>query len=157
MKRFLKFDTEDAKSGVAPVDKNGVIKPDFGSGSQVQANWNEDDSSSPAFIQNKPTSLGSGITWFSYSSGQSEDFLIKGKEWTASGERASIDEFLNAYENGDVRIKATFIECATAYSGITSVVSVLDKYVMCDRNRIEIVLNNIGNTTFKRIYIGENV
>ena len=26
MKRFLKYDTEDAKNGVGPVDKNGIIK-----------------------------------------------------------------------------------------------------------------------------------
>lgn len=155
MKRFLKFDTEDVKSGVAPVDKNGVIKPDFGSGSQVQANWNEDDASSPAFIQNKPTSLGSGITWFSYSSGQ--NFLIKGKEWTESGERVSIDEFINTYENGDIRIKGKFGASGVYYSGIVSVLSIRDPYSICDCNRLEIVTINIGSTTLGRIDIDEYV
>ena len=53
MKRFLKYDTEDAKNGVGPVDKNGVIKKDI-SGGGMQPDWNQIEESEPDFIKNKP-------------------------------------------------------------------------------------------------------
>ena len=54
MKRFLKYDTEDVKNGVGPVDKNGVIKKDISGGGGVQPDWNQIEESEPDFIKNKP-------------------------------------------------------------------------------------------------------
>ena len=61
MKRFLKYDTEDAKNGVGPVDKNGVIKKDISGGGGVQPDWNQLEESEPDFIKNKPFGLLRGV------------------------------------------------------------------------------------------------
>ena len=57
MKKFLCYDTEAAARGEINVDSRGMLKPTTPS---AQADWNENDSSSPAYILNKPENLGGG-------------------------------------------------------------------------------------------------
>ena len=55
MKRFLKYDTEITKKENSPVDKNGLIKENIvGGGSSVQPDWNQNDSTQPDYVKNRP-------------------------------------------------------------------------------------------------------
>ena len=54
MKRFLKYDTEIVKKENSPVDKSGVIKENIGGGSSVQSDWNQNDSTQPDYVKNRP-------------------------------------------------------------------------------------------------------
>ena len=54
MKRFLKYDTEITKKENSPVDKSGVIKENIGGGSSVQPDWNQNDSTQPDYVKNRP-------------------------------------------------------------------------------------------------------
>lgn len=55
MKRFLKYDTEITKKENSPVDKNGLIKENIvGGGSSVQSDWNQNDSTQPDYVKNRP-------------------------------------------------------------------------------------------------------
>lgn len=54
MKRFLKFDTEDAKNGIGPVDRNGVIKKDISGGGGTHPDWNQNDETQPDYVKNRP-------------------------------------------------------------------------------------------------------
>lgn len=78
---------------------------------QVQSDWNENDSSSPAYILNKPESLGGGVTWFSLSfttsSWEGHDSNIKKGETWSSGVSTTSEELLDAFKNGLVRAHIT--------------------------------------------------
>ena len=55
MKRFLKYDTEIVKKENSPVDLNGLIKENIvGGGSSVKPDWNQNDSTQPDYIKNRP-------------------------------------------------------------------------------------------------------
>ena len=55
MKRFLKYDTEITKKENSPVDKNGLIKENIvGGGRSVQPDWNQNDSTQPDYVKNRP-------------------------------------------------------------------------------------------------------
>ena len=55
MKRFLKYDTEITKKENSPVDKNGLIKENIvGGGSSIQPDWNQNDSTQPDYVKNRP-------------------------------------------------------------------------------------------------------
>ena len=76
-----------------------------------QADWNENDSSSPAYILNKPESLGGGVTWFSISFTNSSwtgnmSNIKKGNTWS-SGASTTSEELLDAFKNGLVRAHIT--------------------------------------------------
>ena len=76
-----------------------------------QADWNENDSSSPAYILNKPESLGGGVTWFTISftnsswAGNSSN-IKKGEVW-ATGSSTTSEELFDAFKNGLVRARIT--------------------------------------------------
>ena len=76
-----------------------------------QADWNENDSSSPAYILNKPESLGGGVTWFTISftnsswSGNMSN-IKKGNTWS-SGASTTSEELIDAFKNGLVRARIT--------------------------------------------------
>ena len=62
MKRFLKYDTEITKKENSPVDKNGVIKENIvGGGSSVQPDWNQNDSTQPDYVKNRPFYTGNPV------------------------------------------------------------------------------------------------
>ena len=61
MKRFLKYDTEITKKENSPVDKNGVIKNDIGGGGGVQPDWNQNDSTQPDYVKNRPFYTGEPV------------------------------------------------------------------------------------------------
>ena len=61
MKRFLKYDTEDAKNSVGPVDKNGVIKKDISGGGGVQPDWNQNDETAADYVKNRPFYTGDPV------------------------------------------------------------------------------------------------
>ena len=76
-----------------------------------QADWNENDSSSPAYILNKPESLGGGVTWFSISFTSSSwdggsSNIKKGEVW-ATGSSTTSEELFDAFKNGLVRARIT--------------------------------------------------
>ena len=62
MKRFLKYDTEITKKENSPVDKNGLIKENIvGGGSSVQPDWNQNDSTQPDYVKNRPFYTGDPV------------------------------------------------------------------------------------------------
>ena len=62
MKRFLKYDTEITKKENSPVDSNGLIKEDIvGGGSSVQPDWNQNDSTQPDYVKNRPFYTGDPV------------------------------------------------------------------------------------------------
>lgn len=86
------------------------IGMDTSEATSVQADWNENDSSSPAYILNKPESLGGGVTWFA-ASGYRNSLSVKlGKNWE-SGTSVTGTEIINAFENGICRVNVTYISC----------------------------------------------
>lgn len=115
-KRFLKYETEDVDKKPLPVDEHGNLKP-------VNPDWNEEDETSPAFIHNKPENLGGGVTLFSIyeppcsASSSSNlvkfnsDVVLKGLTssymfGTEGGEPTTIEEMVDAFNNGVVRIQS---------------------------------------------------
>ena len=62
MKRFLKYDTEITKKENSPVDKNGLIKENIvGGGSSIQPDWNQNDSTQPDYVKNRPFYTGDPV------------------------------------------------------------------------------------------------
>ena len=62
MKRFLKYDTEITKKENSPVDKNGLIKENIvGGGNSVQPDWNQNDSTQPDYVKNRPFYTGNPV------------------------------------------------------------------------------------------------
>ena len=100
------FDVDSVK--VIDLDGESVKKID--AQYLYQADWNENDSTSPAFILNKPESL-CGVTWFSLSfansswEGYASD-IKKGETWS-SGVSTTSEELLDAFKNGLVRAHIT--------------------------------------------------
>ena len=92
---------------VIDLDGEGGIVKKIDAQYLYQADWNENDSSSPAYILNKPESLGGGVTWFSLSfansswEGYASD-IKKGETWS-SGVSTTSEELLDAFKNGLVR------------------------------------------------------
>lgn len=119
MKKFLCYDTNDAASGKIDVDSRGMLKS---TGSSVQADWNENDSSSPAYILNKPENLGGGVTWFAASNSSSSDYALKvrtGRNWE-DGVPATGTEIVNAFENGACRFNVTYIGCCSSINLVST-------------------------------------
>ena len=102
------FDVDSVK--VIDLDGEGGIVKKIDAQYLYQADWNENDSSSPAQILNKPESL-SGVTWFSLSfansswEGYASD-IKKGETWS-SGVSTTSEELLDAFKNGLVRAHIT--------------------------------------------------
>ena len=101
---------------VIDLDGEGGIVKKIDAQYLYQADWNENDSSSPAYILNKPESLG-GVTWFSLSfansswEGHASD-IKKGETWS-SGVSTTSEELLDAFKNGLVRAHITDKESGT--------------------------------------------
>lgn len=97
------------------VEDNGEIKRTAQSNisaSQVQANWNEDDETSPAFIMNKPSNLGGGVTWFTVK----DSYISRGDAYRP-GETPSANEVVTAFNNGTVRINYSYFACCNTAAG----------------------------------------
>lgn len=86
----------------------------------VQPDWNEEDETSPAYIHNKPESLGGGVTWFSIaefncstSSGSlkvvARDIITKGlvesNDIVTEGAETSVNEIVDVLKNGVAKCK----------------------------------------------------
>ena len=126
MKKFLCYDTNDAASGKIDVDSRGMLKS---TGSSVQADWNENDSSSPAYILNKPENLGGGVAWFAASNRISASALdVRTGRNCEDGVPATGTEIVNAFENGICRFNVTYIGCCSTIN----MVGTMDGYRMRD-------------------------
>lgn len=124
------------------VEDNGEIKRTAQSNisaSQVQANWNEDDASSPAFIMNKPSNLGGGATWFAVS----DSYISRGDTYRP-GETPSANEVVTAFNNGTVRIKyGSFAACNIAAGNGT-----LINYTVCSYTPSGCGASSVNTYTF---------
>lgn len=114
MKKFLCYDTEAAARGEINVDSRGMLKPTTPS---AQADWNENDSSSPAYILNKPENLGGGVTWFVASGDTTALEVRTGENWE-DGDSVTGSEIINAFENGICRFKITVVNSCGTYEGM---------------------------------------
>lgn len=82
------------------IEENGEIKRlstaniNFGgSGNQVQADWNETDDTSPAYIANKPSMAGNNIIKYT---------LSCGGQMYLNGEAQTVQQVVDAWESGAV-------------------------------------------------------
>ena len=105
---------------VIDLDGEGGIVKKIDAQYLYQADWNENDSSSPAYILNKPESLGGGVTWFTISFTNSSwtgnmSNIKKGNTWS-SGASTTSEELFDAFKNGLVRAYITDAESGSGYS-----------------------------------------
>ena len=82
------------------IEENGTVKKVAKSSIGAQADWNETDETSPAFIMNKPESMGAGITWFCASWGAA----CEGTVWDANMAFTNGNPIVDAFNKGRVGI-----------------------------------------------------
>ena len=94
------------------VETEGKIKRVSKSKIGAQADWNETDETSPAFIVNKPKSLGAGVAkYFLYYQSQNRSYLFKTDDaWSlppqcTSAYAADKHEILKDFSEGPVLVK----------------------------------------------------
>lgn len=145
-------DVELVDSAIEPnllIEENGDIKKMPASNiasSQVRADWNEEDATSPAFILNKPTSLGggNGTRTITYS-------LISGALWNLEENRfVTQTEFIDEWNNGSIlRIESSWQ--GTIYSTniiayrISSGSSSISAYYMFDEDDGKLKIAYVDN------------
>ena len=86
------------------IEDNGEIKKASKSEIGAQADWNEENEASPAFILNKPTSLGGYAYYATYG-----NYIVKcdGPEYPADGvteSTATVEEFVNDYKTKPIML-----------------------------------------------------
>ena len=108
-----------------------------------QADWNENDSSSPAYILNKPESLGGGVTWFAASGNSARLDIKKGKDWN-SGSAVTGTELINAFENGICRCKVTVVTCCGTDES-TGTITGYTQFTECGAQKV--IANIVGFTS----------
>ena len=119
---MLFSNSSDIKSvRVIDLDGEGEIVNKIDAQYLYQADWNENNSSSPAYILNKPESLGGGVTWFS-ASGDNNSFSLKlGKSWE-DGTSVTGTQIINAFESGICRFNLTIVTCCSTYTRVGTMV-----------------------------------
>ena len=113
---YIYSKTQDVTS-VKVIDPNGeggIVKK-IDAQYLYQADWNENNSSSPAYILNKPESLGGGVTWFSGSGDDSGFSVRRGKNYE-NGVSVTGTEIINAFESGVCRFNVTIVSCCDNYN-----------------------------------------
>jgi hypothetical protein len=97
--------TSTQSGKVLGVDSNGALDWVTPAASQVQANWNESDSSAPSYIQNKPTIPSVDQTYNAAStnaqSGTAVAGALSGISQVPSTSQASAGDVLTVDSNGD--------------------------------------------------------
>lgn len=83
------------------VNDNGSAKQIPASAVGAQADWNETDETSPAFIMNKPQVSSGGAVTYTTTSG----YFYYG-DWETGGTQVSYNDFMSDFSNGVVRYKA---------------------------------------------------
>lgn len=143
MKKFLCYDTNDVASGKIDVDSRGMLKS---TGSSVQADWNENDSSSPAYILNKPENLGGGVTWFAASNSISSSALdVRTGRNYGDGVPATGTEIVNAFESGICRFNLTLVSCC----GSSNLVGTMTGYCMSSSS-VQCFISGSNSTRFTK-------
>ena len=113
---MLFSNSSDIKSvRVIDLDGEGEIVKKIDAQYLYQADWNENNSSSPAYILNKPESLGGGVTWFSGSGDDSGFAVRRGKNYE-DGVSVTGTEIINAFESGVCRFNVTIVSCCDNYN-----------------------------------------
>ena len=110
------------------IEDEGEIKripPEAITPSQIQADWDETDASSPAYILNKPESLGGGgeVVQYYLDSGSLKEYVTSAAaskatvvdQWN-TGARIRIRNGLNSIESGDV-IGVSYLLASGVISG----------------------------------------
>lgn len=113
------------------VNDNGSAKQIAASAVGAQADWNETDETSPAFIMNKPTG-GSVVSYY-----LTNNFLWKDSGYT---DAVTLSEFQNAFMSGIVRLRNS------------SAVGTIIGYVVTDNNKIALIYN-LGYNSTLNLYI----
>ena len=114
------------RSSAVKIDKKYI--PDA-----AQSDWNETDSSDPAFILNKPE-IPNGVTWFSASGTKDNMVIKKGKDWN-NGTALYGRELLNVFEKGVCRCKVTLTACGSAYESIGTIIGCRE-FIACGSNKV---------------------
>lgn len=118
------------RSSVVKINKKYI--PDA-----AQSDWNETDSSDPAFILNKPE-IPNGVTWFSASGTQNNMVIKKGENWN-NGTAVNGTELMNVFKKGICRCNVTLTECSSTCESIGTIVSCRE-FVVCGSNRVGAVI-----------------
>lgn len=110
---------------------------------QVQADWNENDSSSPAYILNKPESLSGGVTWFVASGSETSLGVRNGKDWN-SGSAVTGTELVNAFESGICRCKVTVVSCCGKYES-TGTITSYRQFTLCGAQKVTAIITGYSD------------
>ena len=89
------------------VNDNGAAKQIAASAVGAQADWNETDETSPAFIMNKPEALSGGAVTYTMTNG----YIYYGKY--ADGNQVSYNDFMSDFSNGIIRYSENALTCGT--------------------------------------------
>lgn len=97
------------------IEDNGEIKKVSKSNIGAQADWNEENEASPAFILNKPTSLGGYAYYATYG-----NYIVKCDECVypsngISSSTATVDEFVNDYKSKPIMLLVGSDELSSGY------------------------------------------
>jgi hypothetical protein len=92
------------------VNDNGAAKQIAASAVGAQADWNETDETSPAFIMNKPDMISGGNGCVVYTTTRG---LFYYGNWETDGTQVSYSDFMNDFSNGVVRLSGGSNSCGT--------------------------------------------
>lgn len=132
---------------IVDMSRNSEVKIDkkyLPDAVQVQSNWKVTDSSSPAFILNKPE-IPNGVTWFSASGTKDNMVIKKGKDWN-NGTTVYGQGLLDAFEKGVCRCKVTITSNSTTYESIGTITGCRE-FIACSYHRIGAAITCYSNTT----------
>lgn len=136
------------------IEDNGEIKKVSKSDIGAQADWNEENEASPAFILNKPTSLGGYAYYATYG-----NYIVKCDECVYPANRissstATVDEFVNDYKSKPIMLLVGDDGVASEYgNGLRPLVNcVYNEYYA---NRLGLVYFNGYSSYMKDIDFAE--
>ena len=120
------------------IEQNGEVARAHKGKIGAQADWNETDETSPAFIMNKP--VGGSVDNFYYVSNSTYRGFVHGKD--ATGEQVSGQALKDSFDSGNVVLLSGY---GMAYGGGSNGSSMMVGYTLSDSSTIWIVIPN-GST-----------
>lgn len=121
------------------IEQNGEVARAHKGKIGAQADWNETDETSPAFIMNKPVS-GGGVDNFYFVSNSTYRGFVHGTDET--GEQVSGQALKDSFDSGNVVLLSGY---GMAYGGGSNGSSMMVGYTLSDSSTIRIVMPN-GST-----------
>lgn len=123
------------------IEQNGEVARAHKGKIGAQADWNETDETSPAFIMNKP--IGASVDNFYYVSNSTYRGFVHGTDET--GEQVSGQALKDSFDSGNVVLLSGY---GMAYGGGSNGSSMMVGYTLSDSSTICIVIPNSSTNSF---------